>query len=116
MLLAACSRSFSEPILTLLNGLAAASASEGELPERAASIVRLGHHSGLAILLGVARVLRAHMLYFKTCPQTYDLRHMFGQISFHAEGESPVVMVGSGLHSWCFFASATLLAMTLTVE
>jgi len=51
MLLAACGRSFPEPLLGLLGALASSS-SEDDLLERAERVARLGHHSGIAILSG----------------------------------------------------------------
>ncbi|HDL86096.1 MAG TPA: DUF2877 domain-containing protein [Candidatus Acetothermia bacterium] len=71
MLLAACDRSFAEPILALLGGLASKGISESDFLERAERIAQLGHYSGIAILSGLRLVLRAHgMSYFAT-----DLGH-----------------------------------------
>jgi len=52
MLLAACDRSFPEPLLALLGSLASG-ASEDEILERAPRVMQLGHHSGIAILSGL---------------------------------------------------------------
>ena len=54
MFLAACDRSFPEPLLALLRNLASNS-SEDEILERAEGVARLGHHSCHAILLGMVR-------------------------------------------------------------
>ena len=67
MLLAACDRSFPEPILALLNALVSSSVSDDEIVERAERVAQLGHHSGIAILIGVTGGLRAPaMLGFRT--------------------------------------------------
>jgi len=67
MLLAACDRSFPEPLLALLGSLTFPSVSEDVLLERAERVARLGHRSGIAILLGLMEVLCVHaMLCFKT--------------------------------------------------
>jgi len=53
MLLAACDLSFPEPILALLESVASPRVSEYKLNEVANHVTQLGHHSGLAILLGL---------------------------------------------------------------
>ena len=53
MLLAACSDAFPEPIIALLESIAAINTSEDALLESAAHVSQLGHHSGLAILSGL---------------------------------------------------------------
>jgi len=69
MLLAACDRSFPEPLLALLEGLTFRSASEDEIVERARHVTQLGHHSGIAILSGLTSYLFAcTVLECKTCP------------------------------------------------
>jgi len=66
MLHAACERSFGEPILALLGG-PTSSSSKDALLERAERVIQLGHHSGIAVLSGLAKSLCAHvMLHFKT--------------------------------------------------
>ncbi|HHK67107.1 MAG TPA: DUF2877 domain-containing protein [Candidatus Acetothermia bacterium] len=68
-LLAASDRSFTEPIFALLIGLTPAGISEDGLLEKAKRVARLGHHSGLAILSGLAgslRLLRLPMLHGNT--------------------------------------------------
>ncbi len=64
MLLAVCDRSFPEPILKLLRNLTSPSASENDLLERAERVTQLGHHSGLAILLGLTKSLRVHVMLY----------------------------------------------------
>ena len=54
MLLAACDRSFAEPILALLAAIASSSVSHNGIIEQCARIVKLGHHSGFAIVSGLA--------------------------------------------------------------
>jgi hypothetical protein len=54
MLLAACDRSFAEPILALLAAIASSSVSHNGIIERCARVVKLGHHSGFAIVSGLA--------------------------------------------------------------
>jgi len=53
MLLAACDRSFPDPILALLGSLTYEGASKEEILESAERVAQLGHHSGLAMLLGL---------------------------------------------------------------
>jgi len=53
MLLAACDRSFPEPVLALLKSLTSEGTSEDDLVEKADRVFQLGHHSGLAMLLGM---------------------------------------------------------------
>lgn len=53
MLLAACDRSFPKPILALLKSLTSEDAYEDDLVEKADRVFQLGHHSGLAMLLGM---------------------------------------------------------------
>jgi len=53
MLLCACERSFPEPVLALLKNLTSEGTSEDDLVEKADRVFQLGHHSGLAILLGM---------------------------------------------------------------
>lgn len=53
MLLAACERTFDEPILKLVAGLTSPNIQENNLLEKADRVFQLGHHSGLAMLLGL---------------------------------------------------------------
>ena len=55
MLLAACEGAFPEPLLTLLEHLASSNTLHSVIIERSARVAELGHHSGLAIILGLAR-------------------------------------------------------------
>ncbi|HHR85759.1 MAG TPA: DUF2877 domain-containing protein [Candidatus Acetothermia bacterium] len=62
MLHAACDRSFPEPILALLGSLTYEGASKEEILESAERVAQLGHHSGLAILSGLTKSLRVHVM------------------------------------------------------
>ena len=62
MLLAACERSFGEPILDLLTDLTAVDTPGGKLLQGAKCVAQLGHQSGLAILLGLTKSPRVHVM------------------------------------------------------
>ena len=53
MLLATCDRSFAEPILKLVAGITSPNIQENNLLKKADCVFQLGHHSGLAMLLGL---------------------------------------------------------------
>ncbi len=58
MLLAACERSFGEPILEFIEKITLSTTSEDSLLEKIRSVYQLGHHSGHSILLGLHISLR----------------------------------------------------------
>lgn len=62
MLVAACHQSFPEPLLALLKSLTSSSALEDDLLERIQRVAQLGHHSGLAMLLGMVEDSRTHTM------------------------------------------------------
>jgi hypothetical protein len=64
ILLAACEQSFGEPILDLLTDLTAVDTLGDELLQGAARVAQLGHQSGLAILLGLTKSLRVHVMLY----------------------------------------------------
>jgi len=64
MLLAACELTFDEPILKLVAGLTSPNIQENNLLEKADRVFQLGHHSGLAILLGLTKSLRVHVMLY----------------------------------------------------
>ncbi len=67
MLLAACDRSFPEPVLALLKRLTSPNVSEGDLRDGAERVAQLGHHSGLATLVGLVHGLDGQtVLHFKS--------------------------------------------------
>ena len=55
MLLAACDRSFPEPVFALLKGFASSSISEEAILEKAEGVAQVGHYSGLAMLTGLTK-------------------------------------------------------------
>ena len=64
MLLAACEQSFGEPILDLLTDLTAVDTPGDKLLQGAERVAQLGHQSGLAILLGLTKSLRVHVMLY----------------------------------------------------
>jgi len=67
MLLAACEQSFGEPILDLLTDLTAVDTPGDKLLQGAERVAQLGHQSGLAILLGLTKSLRVHVMLYLPC-------------------------------------------------
>jgi len=67
MLLVACEQSFGEPILDLLTDLTAVDTPGDKLLQGAERVAQLGHQSGLAILLGLTKSLRVHVMLYLPC-------------------------------------------------
>jgi hypothetical protein len=63
MLLAACERSFGEPILEFIEEITLSTTSEDPLLEKIRSVYQLGHHSGHSMLLGLHILLRNRITY-----------------------------------------------------
>ena len=71
MLLTACDLSFPEPILALLRGLISEDISKNRLLKTAERVAQLGHHSGIALLSGLAVILDPSHLTTST-PSAYS--------------------------------------------